>query len=261
LTPGFEPWAPGRPAALPGLPAVIGHRGAMRHAPENTLASIRKAHELGARWVEFDVKLSRDGVPILMHDPTLERTTDGRGRVAAQDHAALAALDAGSRFAAAFAGEPIPTLRQTLELLLALEMGANLELKPCPGRAVETAELVAAELAAHWPATAPPILISSFEPDALRAVRRAAPERPRGLLLARLRPDWAARMTELACTTLHLGHRGVDVAGWAALRRAAVPVVVYTVNDALRANQLFAAGARAIITDAPERILPVAPAQ
>ena len=103
-----------RPA---GVPAVIGHRGACGHAPENTLASIHKAAALGVRWVEFDTKLSRDGHVILFHDDKLKRTTGAPGAVADRDLADLQSLDAGGWYASAFKGEPVPTLRQAMAVL------------------------------------------------------------------------------------------------------------------------------------------------
>ena len=90
------------------FPRTIGHRGARGYAPENTLAGIRTAAEQGVCWVEVDVKLTRDGVPILMHDDTVDRTTDGRGAVASMDFADLRRLDAGKHFGPQFAGEKHP---------------------------------------------------------------------------------------------------------------------------------------------------------
>jgi glycerophosphoryl diester phosphodiesterase len=162
------------------LPPVIGHRGAAAAAPENTLASLRKAHELGARWVEFDVKLSRDRRPILAHDERLNRTTNGRGRFADQTLAEIAKLDAGSWFGPAFAGERVPTFEDALALCGELGLGVNVEIKPCPGRERETARVVAETLLDHWPATRPTPLISSFAPACLLIAREVAPEVPRG---------------------------------------------------------------------------------
>jgi glycerophosphoryl diester phosphodiesterase len=258
---GWEPWRPGQGAALPGLERVIGHRGAAIHAPENTLSSIRKAFELGARWIETDVKLTSDGVPILMHDETLDRTTNGMGSVAAVHSEAVAALDAGGWFAPAFAGERVPTLRATLSLLLELGMGANIEIKPCLGHEVETAEVVARELAHVWPDDAPPLLISSFSIASLAAAHRAAPDIPRGLLLDLMPPTWASLMSDLQCTTLHLWHEALELEQVRDLAARDVPVLCYTVNGAERARALLTAGVRAIITDAPDRILPVSGAQ
>jgi len=126
------------------LPRVIGHRGAAAHAPENTLASFRKAAALGVEMVEFDVKLTRNRVPVVIHDDTLDRTTDGSGPIANSDFAAVRMLDAGRKFAPEFRGERVPTLDEVLTVALELGLAVNIEIKPCPGREVETAEVALA---------------------------------------------------------------------------------------------------------------------
>ena len=155
---GWRPWTRGQASFLPGLAPVIGHRGAAARAPENTLAGLRKAHALGASWVEFDVMLSGDEVPLLIHDETLRRTTSGRGRVPALSAAAIRALDAGSWFDGTFAGERVPTLEEAVALLLDLGLHANLEVKPARGFERRTGEVVARTLARIWPADGPRLL-------------------------------------------------------------------------------------------------------
>jgi glycerophosphoryl diester phosphodiesterase len=237
------------------LPKVIGHRGARAHAPENTLAGIRTAAAQGARWVEVDVKLTRDGVPILMHDDEVDRTTNGRGAVAKLDLADIRKLDAGIRFAPTFAGEPVPTLEETLALVLDLNLGINLEIKPCPGREIET-EVTALRLARTlWPADRPPPLISSFETASLDAARTAAPDWPRGYLIDRRPRDWAAIADRLEAATLNVNSRREredSIRNYVATGR---PVLVYTVNDRERVRQLFGWGATSVFTDMPQEIL------
>lgn len=254
-TASFGPWRPDRRPLTPGLPRVIGHRGAKGTSPENTLASIREAHAMGMEWVEFDVKLSADGIAILMHDETLDRTTDGRGAVAQAPFAAIAGLDAGGWFDARFAGEPVPTLEAVLRLLASLRMGANVEIKPCPGREAETARVATQVIRRCWPADAAPLLLSSFKIASLEAAQAAAPELPRGLLVEELPKDWAETMQRLACTSLHPGHKQMDPATLRDLAAKAVPVLFYTVNETARAKELLDAGAAAVITDYPARIL------
>jgi len=107
-----------RPARVPDVehrPAVIAHRGGSALAPENTLVAFRKAAELGVDYVEIDVRATRDGQLVLMHDRTVDRTTDGSGPVSELDRSQIASLDAGSHLAAKCAGEKVPTLDQTLE--------------------------------------------------------------------------------------------------------------------------------------------------
>src|SRR5690606_7499071 len=135
---GVMPSDPEKPTRLL-LPTVIGHRGAARHAPENTLAGLRKAAELATPWVEFDVMLTADGTAVLHHDETLVRTTGLDRKMAATSYAELASLEAGSWFGAAFAGEPVPTLEEALACLGEQRLGANVEIKPTAGRQRETA--------------------------------------------------------------------------------------------------------------------------
>lgn len=239
--------APGRHGLH--LPRVIGHRGAATAAPENTLASIRKAHEQGATWVEFDVKLSADDVPILMHDDRLERTTDGRGEVGRRTLAEIRALDAGGWFGPAFRGEPVPTLEETLRLCAELGLGINLEIKPCPGRAVETTRRAVEILRAHWPDPPGMLLISSFTHECLSVARDLAPDWPRGYLTGGLPANWRAELTRYGCATLHADHRRLRRGQIAEVTGAGIPLLLYTVNDPGRAARLLTAGATSLFAD------------
>jgi glycerophosphoryl diester phosphodiesterase len=236
------------------IPRIIGHRGAKATAPENTLVSIRRAHEEGASWVEFDVKLTADGHPVLMHDETLDRTTNGRGPVRDHTLADIRRFDAGAWFGAAFRGERVPTLAEALDLMARLGMGFNLEVKPCPGRERATAEAALAVLASSWQGDRPLPIISSFKVESLRAARDLAPELPRGYLVERLPADWRATAEALGCRAIHPGTRGFDAAQARAIKSAGFALLVWTVNDSARARDLLAWGADAIITDAPATI-------
>ena len=233
------------------LPPIIGHRGSAALAPENTLAGILRAHEEGASWVEFDVKLTADGVPILMHDDRLGRTTDGRGKVALKTYREIEALDAGAWFAPEFAGERVPTLRAALELCIELGLGINVELKPCPGREEETAKVALHVLDDAWPdnLNLPRPLISSFERRALAAAASLAPDLPRGCLMTRVSGRWGATLRDYGCSTLNVSNRWFRKKHVDAARAAGVPVLVYTVNDPERALALWEAGVASIFTD------------
>ncbi|MEX2296696.1 MAG: glycerophosphodiester phosphodiesterase [Dongiaceae bacterium] len=231
------------------LPRLIGHRGEAARAPENTLAAIRRAATSGLRWVEFDAKLSGDGVPLLFHDDTIDRTTNGEGPVVATKFAAIRALDAGSWFAPAFAGEKVPSLAEALALLVECDMGANVEIKPCPGREMETAGVVSAAIEAHWPADYGRLLVSSFSRAALTRARDVAPALPRGLLvwdrMATMIEDAAA----LECVSIHCAHQHLTREMAYAVKAAGYILVVYTVNDPALARQLIDWGVDSIITD------------
>ncbi len=241
------------------VPPVIGHRGAAALAPENTLAGFRAAARLGVRMVEFDAKLSADGVPLLMHDDTLDRTTNGRGPVREAPWAALADLDAGGWFGPDFAGERIPTLTQALDTCCELGLAANVEIKPCPGRAAETATAVAETIRQVWPGDRTPPLVSSFSMDALEVARETAPWAPRGVLRETPATDWDVLSRSLEPATVHLNWRAVTATVVAALSARSLPVLVYTVNDAGTARRLFGMGVGGVFTDDPDAVMPVVP--
>ena len=244
------------PAALKArLPRVVGHRGARAVAPENTLAGVREAQRQGARWVEVDVKLSRDGVPFLLHDSTLERTTTGHGRACDYSMADLKTFDAGLPFAPAFKDERLPSLAELIACLADLDMGLNLEIKPCRGREAETADRAVAVLRKTWPEGCPWPLLSSFSLKSLEAASSVAPDMPRGLIADRLPKGWRRIMADLRLQTLHLGHEDLKPGQLAMLAEEAIPVLVWTVNDPSQAVALLAEGATAIITDHPGKIL------
>lgn len=236
------------------LPRIVGHRGAAALAPENTLAGLRAAAAQGLTMVEVDVKLTADGASILMHDDTLERTSSGHGPVRDRTLAELRTLDAGAWFGPAFAGEPIPTLAECLATAVELGLALNLEIKPCPGREVETAERALAEALALWPADRPPPLVSSFEIASLHAARRVAPDWPRGYLIWERPDDWAAIADAVDAATINVNHEFETPATLAAYRATGRPVLAYTVNDPARAAELLALGVASIITDCPDRV-------
>jgi glycerophosphoryl diester phosphodiesterase len=240
------------------LPKVIGHRGAAALAPENTLAGLRLAAELGARCVEFDTKLTADGRCIVFHDETLERTTDGRGRVAATRYDDIAGLDAGAWFDARFTGERVPSLDAALDTLFALDLAADIEIKACPGRESETGRAVGAALVARWPADRAAPLITSFSPESLMAARAAAPGFPIGLLSRTLPGDWRARLEALDCRVFVCLHRRLTRRTVAALGDAGVTIVAFTVNEPWRAVELLDWGVASIVSDDPAAVLAAA---
>jgi glycerophosphoryl diester phosphodiesterase len=233
------------------FPAVIGHRGSAASAPENTLASLRLAAEQGARMVEFDAKLTGDGVVILMHDSLLDRTTNGHGPVAATPWGEIAKLDAGSWFGDAWKGVPVPSLEQALALLVELDLNANIEIKPCLGREVETARAIVETIKAHWPKGRGGLLLSSFARDGLAAAREAASELPRGLLIWERPADWTAAAAALACRSVHCAAQHLTPEWAAEIKRLGYDLAVYTVNDLALAWQLLGWGVDSIITDSP----------
>jgi glycerophosphoryl diester phosphodiesterase len=238
----------------PPWPRVWAHRGGGRLAPENTLAGIAQAVTVGCRGIEFDVMLSADGTPVLIHDETVDRTTDGRGRVAQLSDAELARLDAGGWYGAQWAGEPIPRLDQALVAGLAADLFMNVEIKPARGFEADTGR-VAAELVAEVMAGREGrVVLSSFSEEALDAARAAASQLPRGLLVGRIPAGWLGRCQALGCMALHADIRHLDAGHVARIKAAGLRLATYTENQLFKARQAVDWGIDAIITDHPDRI-------
>ena len=237
-----------RPAPVWSLPRVFAHRCGGALAPENTLAGLRVAQALGFRAVEFDVMLSADGSPWLIHDETLERTTSGVGRVCDASDAVLQRIDAGSRLHRAFAGEPLPTFAAAATLCRELGLMANVEIKPAAGFEAITGEVVARQLVELWRG-APLPLVSSFSEVALAAARRVSAQLPIGQLWDRPPADWQQRLAALDGYSLHCSAAEVDNALLAEAKAAGVPVLCWTVNARAQADALWACGVTSVFSD------------
>ena len=240
-------------------PRWIAHRGAGKLAPENTLAAFRLGAVHGFRAFECDVKLSADGVPFLLHDDTLERTTTGQGMAGQQPWHTLSQLDAGSWHSRAFAGEPLPTLQAVARYVLRNHAMLNIEIKPTPGDEATTGRTVACQAAQLWAGQAVPPLLSSFSAEALASAQAAAPALPRALLLDTLWPGWHATATALGCVAIVTNHRLMEAGLLAQARVAGWRALVYTVNDDADAQRLLALGIDGLITDAVDRFAPAGP--
>lgn len=237
-------------------PRWIAHRGAGKLAPENTLAAFRLGAAHGYRAFECDVKLSADGVPFLLHDDTLERTTSGSGGAGTLAWDALSRLDAGGWHGRTYAGEPPASLDAIARFVRANGCALNIEIKPVPGSEDATGRGVGAAARRLWAGAAVPPLLSSFQPAALEGARAAAPELPRALLVDKLWPGWFERARGLGCAAVVANHRLVDAALVAQLRGAGLRALCYTVNEPSRAEQLLALGIDGIITDAVDVFAP-----
>lgn len=234
-------------------PLVVGHRGAPRFAPENTLAGFRRAAELGADGVEMDAKLTADGVVVCHHDRTLDRTTNGRGRVLDWTWESLRRLDAGSHFGTAFAGEPIPSLEQVFrELGDRLLLNVELTNYGSPRDRLPEAVL---DLVGRFRLERR-VLLSSFNTIALRRSARLRPRLPLALLLRKDQgPVRRAVFPWIAPhEALNIGDSLVTPEGVQRLLRRRTRVFVWTVNDPGRARHLLSLGVHGLITDVPDVI-------
>lgn len=239
-------------------PLWIAHRGAGKLAPENTLAAFRLGASHGYRAFECDVKLSADGVPFLLHDATLERTTNASGTAGDRPWGDLAQLDAGAWHGRAYAGEPIPSFASIARYVVANGFALNIEIKPTPGLEAETGRAVALAARAHWQGQAVPPLLSSFRPDALLTAKDAAPELPRALLLDTLWDGWQGIAGTLGCVAVVTNHTLMDEALIARLHGEGRRALCYTVNEVSDAKRLLALGIDGLITDAVDRFEPAA---
>ena len=230
-------------------PRLVAHRGGGALAPENTLAAIRLGQSLGYRAHEFDVKLSRDGVAILLHDERLERTTDGRGRAADLAWAELQGLDAGGWHSPQFQGEPLASFQDACRLLRSRETMAHIEIKPTPGFDAATGRRVAALAREFFRGAPVSPLISSFSFEALMAARETAPEIARGWLASEFTDaDWD-RLAALEAVSLHTNHRHFDPRDVERLHARGYRVMLYTVNEVDTAQALLDAGVDGLFTD------------
>ncbi len=237
------------------LPPVMGHRGAAAHAPENTLVSIRRAAEVGAPWVEFDVMLTADGVPVLFHDDSLERVTGEPGLMAETPYSRVARLDAGAWFGPEFRGEGVPTLSAALQLMLDLGVHPNMEIKPTPGRDVETAVAALEAAGEVWPAEQAPPLVSSFSRMSLAAAMAVRPDWPRALITFKIPADWQTALQALDCRAFHVYHKVLDWELVSLIHSSGCQVATFTLNDERRAMAFYDAAVDCVISDAPERAL------
>lgn len=229
-------------------PHIVAHRGGGSLAPENTLAAIDVGARHGHKMIEFDVKLAQDGQIFLLHDDTLDRTSNGWGVAGALPWDKLAQLDAGNWHSAAFKGERLPLLVEVAERCKQHGMMANIEIKPTTGTDEDTGRVVALAARLLWQGQTDPLL-SSFSTVALAAAQAAVPALPRGLLLDRWQDNWRELTAQLGCVSLHINHKELTEERVQDVKQAGLRMLAYTVNQPQRARMLLAWGVDCICTD------------
>ncbi|SES96759.1 glycerophosphodiester phosphodiesterase [Thorsellia anophelis] len=237
-------------------PNIVAHRGGGNLAPENTLAAIKKGYELGHTMIEFDVTLSKDDIPFLLHDDTLNRTTNSQGTPINFTWHELSKLDAGRWFSSEFNNEPLAQLSEVADLCLSLNIQVNIEIKPPKGLEEKTGRIVARLAETLFKQSKMPPLLSSFSPEALRGAKEVAPSLPRGLLMHRFRSDWSNLVNELECYSIHLNYKLITPKRLALFKAKNLFTLVYTINDITKAKELLAMGVNAICTDCIDIIKP-----
>lgn len=244
-------------------PLILGHRGASAYAPENTLAAFHLARELGADGIELDVQLTRDRVPVVIHDDDVDRTTDGKGRVSGMTVAEITRLDAGSWKSDEYRGEPIPTLAQVFDAL-ADWLNPTGRARPCLINVeLKTERLISDGLERQVLNTIARygvqdrVLLSSFSPLSLARAKQINPRLRRGFLYDAslpfyLRGPWTRMLA--GASAMHPQHSLVNLRymQWARARK--LQVNTWTVDDPIEAGHLAALDVNAIITNAPDVI-------
>jgi glycerophosphoryl diester phosphodiesterase len=230
-------------------PRIVAHRGGGALAPENTLGAIRLGASMGFKGVEFDVMLAGDGTPVVIHDETVDRTTNGRGEVSKLTYSEIFSFKTRN-------GESVPTYSETVGLCRELGLWANVEIKPAQGHERKTGEAVARMTREHWRGAPLAPLLSSFSIEALAAARAVAPELARGYLVSKIPPDWHDTMKRLACVALHCNCKSLTEKLAADIRAAGYAILLWTVNDPSEGRRLLKMGADCMVTDALDRIGP-----
>ena len=230
-------------------PRIVAHRGGGALAPENTLGAMRLGASLGFKGVEFDVMLAGDRTPVIIHDETVDRTTDGHGEVPKMTYAELSSLKIQK-------SEKIPTYEEAVQLCRELGLWANVEIKPAVGHERSTGEAVARMTRDLWRGAPLGPLLSSFSIDALAAARAVAPELPRGYLVDKIPGDWRDTMQRLNCVSLHCNYKSLTEQLVAEVHGAGYAILLWTVNEPSDAMRLFRMGADSVVTDAIDRIGP-----
>lgn len=237
-------------------PILIAHRGGSLEAPENTMAAFRHAIEVGMRFVELDVQMSSDGELVVIHDETLDRTTDGTGAVHDYAFEELRRFDAGAKFGPQFAGERIPTLREVLDLCASNGVGVVIELKATDiNEGVE--EKVAALIREMRRRGAENIWCISFHHDAIQRMRELDPALPLGYLYEWDVGSFVSADDAVQALCPYFGTALAHPEQVAEAHRLGKLVFVYTVNEANDMHALAEAGIDGMVSDRPSLLLEV----
>jgi glycerophosphoryl diester phosphodiesterase len=235
------------------FPKIVAHRGGGKLAPENTLGAIRLGASMGFKGVEFDVMLAGDATPVIIHDETVDRTTDGTGAVPGFTYEQLLGFNIKDK---KLKSEKIPSFAQVAKLCRELGLWANVEIKPALGHERRTGEAVARATREYWRGAPLAPVLSSFSTVSLAAAAAAAPDVPRGLLVGRIPRHWRDLMRDLGCVALHCNYRALTAALVEDIHAEGYGVLCWTVNDRRSAKKLSQWGVDCLVTDRLDRIGP-----
>lgn len=234
---------------------VQAHRGASAIAPENTIAAFRAAAEQGARWVELDVALLADDTLVVIHDDSIDRTTSGKGSLGTLTHADIGKLDAGAWFDARYAGERLPTLAEVIKALGEFGLSANVEIKQHKHHKSldQLVRAVQADINRRDAKTG--IMISSFDPEALKAMHALEPDLEMAMLWSRPPEDWAERLKAIPATTIHMHYKALSIGLLEETSKSGIKVRAWTCNNPVELVSFWGAGLTGVITDNPKLFL------
>ncbi|WP_413700929.1 glycerophosphoryl diester phosphodiesterase [Psychromonas sp. KJ10-10] len=235
---------------------LTAHRGVSSLAPENTLAAFKKTAEMGYQWIEIDVQLSLDRVPVVIHDQSVNRCTNGEGVVGEMSLANLQSLDAGSWFSEAFNKEHIPSLEETLLLANEHNLKVNIEIKLYPEDDIAllceriTTVIVFSQIDTTQ------LLFSSFSLQALKHMRRLLPQIPRGFLCEQIPQNCLDLLQEIDAYSVHCDYLFLNKQQISEFKQAGYQVFCYTINDPQKMSEYWDWGVDMIITDKPQTQVP-----
>ena len=240
---------------MPASPQIFAHRGARRVAPENTLPAFAAALEMGADGIELDVHLTTDGQLVVIHDFSVDKTTDGHGLVAQMTAAEVARLDAGAHFSPAFAGTRIPHFEEVLDLV-GDRCRINIEIKSMDLYARDASDRVAALI--HEQDLYEQVIVSSFNPITLIKLRHLNPAIALGVLYDGEMPIFLRRLwagAPILPQAQHPHHQLIDAAYMDWARQIGAQVNTWTVNEPQEALRLASLGVHTLITDVPNILI------
>ena len=235
---------------------VTAHRGVSSLAPENTLAAFKKTAEMGYQWIEIDVQLSRDHIPVVIHDQSVDRCTNGKGVVANLPLKKLQSLDAGSWFSETFKNEKIPTLEQTLLLARENKLKVNIEIKLYPEDNIELLCEKIKEVIIALNIDTTQVLFSSFEFTALKKMQALLPEIPRGLLWPVMPDNGLDLLKEIDAFSVHCHYRFLTAQQALEIKKAGYEIHCFTPNTPEEVNEYWSWGVDMMITDCPQAYIP-----
>ena len=231
---------------------LTAHRGVSSLAPENTLAAFKKAAEMGYQSIEIDVQLSLDKVPVVIHDQSVNRCTNGKGVVAEMPLANLQSLDAGSWFSEAFNKEYIPSLEETLLLANEHNLKVNIEIKLYPEDDIALLCKKITEVIVFSRIDTTQLLFSSFSLQALKQMQHLLPQIPRGFLCEKIPQNCLDLLQEIDAFSVHCDYLFLNKLQTSEFKQAGYQVYCYTINDPQKMNEYWGWGVDMIITDKPQ---------